>query len=129
MKSLPLASLFLALALSGCSNTPSNEQLESNPTKALSFVKKACEGDTDLDWKTRASLTAQANYLDNRWERLADAANFQSAWERQKEVLKEVSSLRDYGDQQVDFYYQVELNYAKFLAECSILELEEVKQK
>jgi hypothetical protein len=104
---LPLIVLFLA----SCST--SIKDSDNNSQKALTLVKKVCDGDNKLSWKRRANLAAQANYLDKRWERLADATYVQAA----------LSNFADYPEPALTKVYESKVEYAKALAECSILEL------
>lgn len=113
-------SLLLSLVfLSSCSS--SNEETDTNSQKAIKLVKKVCDGDNELAWDERARLAAQANYLDNRWERLADAAFVQVGTKEVVEAVK--GSLADYPEPALEKFYEGKLQYAKFAAECAILEL------
>ena len=115
--------LIFSLFLIGCSSSPSATE-EKNSARALDLVRAACE--EDFDWELRASLTAKARFLDDRWDEIADAANFQAAWAQIKEMSEENQPIGDYSNQQAEFYLQVLLNYSKFLAECTVASDEEV---
>lgn len=117
---MKLLSLLLGLVfLSSCSS--SNEETDTNSQKAIKLVKKVCDGDNELTWDERAKLAAQANYLDKRWERLADAAFNQVGTQEVVDAVK--GALADYPEPALEKFYEGKLQYAKFAAECSVLEL------
>jgi len=113
--------------LSSCSasNQDSDEELQ----QALTLVKKVCDGDNELSWEDRAALAAQANYLDKRWERLADATNFQAAISLISKTIKTGTPYSDYPEPALTKFYESDVAYAKFVAECSILELIDKDEK
>jgi hypothetical protein len=117
--------LLSVVLLSSCSS--SNQDTEDKLQKALTLVKKVCNGDNELSWEERAELAAQANYLDERWERLADATYSQVGSDL---VVGLVSgNLTDYPEPALEKFYEGRFQYAKFAAECSILELLDGDQK
>lgn len=113
--------------LSSCSasNQDSDEELQ----QALTLVKKVCDGDNELSWEDRAALAAQANYLDKRWERLADATNFEAAISLISKTIKTGTPYSDYPEPALTKFYESDVAYAKFVAECSILELIDKDEK
>lgn len=112
--------------LSSCS--ASNQYSNTRSEQALALVEKVCDGETDLSWKERAELAAQANYLDTRWERLADATFVQAADSLIAETIKS-ANFGDYPEQALAKVYESRVQYAKFAAECSILELIDKEEK
>jgi len=118
---LAVASVVL---LSGCSHSYSEKEVSDNAKQALSFAKDVCDGTNELNWNDRAKLAAQANYLDKRWERLADAAYVQAANSLIVEMVKKGKNYADYPEPALAKVYESQVQYAKFLAECSILELD-----
>ena len=117
---MKVVTLLLGIVLlSSCS--ASNQNSDDESQKALSLVKKVCDGDNDLSWDERAKLAAQANYLDKRWERLADAAFVQVGTREVVDAVK--GSLADYPEPALEKFYEGKLQYAKFAAECAIIEL------
>jgi hypothetical protein len=119
--------LLSVVLLTSCSTSTKNS--DDKTQKALTLVKKVCDGDNELSWQERANLAAQANALDNRWKRLSNSTNYQAAWEGIAKLRKEVGNLADYNEEAVQFFYQSQLNYTKLTAECSILELSEGNSK
>ena len=118
--------LLLSLAfLSSCSL--SDEEIDNKSQKAIKLVEKVCDGDNELSWDERAKLAAQANYLDKRWERLADAAFIQVGTQEVVDAVK--GALADYPEPALEKFYEGKLQYAKFAAECSILELIDKDEK
>jgi hypothetical protein len=112
----PLLSIVL---LSSCS--ASNQDSNDKSQSALTLVKKVCDGENKLSWEERAELAAQANYLDKRWERLADATYIQVGTDQVVEAVE--GTLADYPVPALEKYYEGTFQYAKFVAECSILKL------
>lgn len=119
-----LLSLFL---LTSCSS--GNEKSDEKTQMALTFVKRVCDGDNELSWDERAELAAKANYLDTSWERLADATNYQAAIALITKTIKTGTNYSDYPEPALTKIYESNLAYAKFAAECSILELLEKEEK
>jgi len=113
--------------LSSCSasNQDSDEELQ----QALTLVKKVCDGDNELSWEERAELAAQANYLDKRWERLADATNFQVAISLISKTIETGTNYADYPEPALTKIYESRVAYAKFAAECSILDVIDKEEK
>ena len=125
---MKVVTLLLGIVLlSSCS--ASNQNSDDESQKALTLVKKVCDGDNDLSWDTRAQLAAQANYLDKRWERLADATNFQASISLISKTIKTGTNYSDYPEPALTKIYESKVAYAKFAAECSILELLDKEEK
>lgn len=125
---MKVVTLLLGIVLlSSCS--ASNQNSDDESQKALTLVKKVCDGDNDLSWDARAQLAAQANYLDKRWERLADATNFQAAISLISKTIKTGTNYSDYPEPALTKIYESNVAYAKFAAECSILELLDKEEK
>lgn len=125
---MKITALLLSVGLlTSCSvgTKESNDKSQS----ALNLVKKVCDGDNELSWEERAELAAQANYLDKRWERLADATNFQVAILLISKKLKTDTNYSDYPEPALTKIYESDAAYAKYLAECSILELIDKDEK
>ena len=111
--------LSLVLLPSCSTNT---DDTDNRTQKALNLVSKVCDGDNELSWEERAKLAAQANYLDKNWERLADATFVQAADSLIAETI-ETPNFGDYPEPALSKVYESRVQYAKFKAECSILEL------
>lgn len=125
---MKITALLLSVGLlTSCSvgTKESNDKSQS----ALNLVKKVCDGDNELSWEDRAALAAQANYLDRRWERLADATNFQAAISLISKTIKTGTPYSDYPEPALTKFYESDVAYAKFVAECSILELIDKEEK
>ncbi len=120
------ALLISVVLLASCST--SNKNSDDKTQKALTLVKKVCDGDNELSWEERAKLAAQANYLDKRWKRLADATYSQVGDERVVELVKS-GNLADYPEPAIEKFYEARFQYAKFVAECSILQLIDKEEK
>lgn len=118
--------LLSIVLLSSCS--ASSQDSEDKSQQALTLVKKVCDGDNELSWEERAELAAQANYLDKRWERLADATYVQAADSLIAETIKN-PNFGDYPEQALAKVYESKVQYAKFSAECSILQLIDKEEK
>lgn len=124
MKSISL--LLSLVLLSSCSS--SSQDLDEKLEDARTLAEKVCDGDNNLTWAERAEFAAQANYLDKRWERLADATYLQAANSLISETIK-LPNYGDYPEQALAKVYESQVQYAKFAAECSILELVEKEDK
>jgi len=111
--------------LSSCS--ASNQKSDEESQQALTLVKKVCDGENELSWAERAKLAAQANFLDNRWERLADATYIQAGVDEITKVTK-ILKYTDYPEPALFKYYESRIQFAKVSAECSILELLDNKE-
>lgn len=109
------------LTLTSCGSAVSTS--ESREKVAYSLATRACNLSEKLSQQERANLAAQANSLDAKWERLADASNYAAALENVSELQKELPNLKSYTDQLIDYLYQFNLNSVKFKAECSLLTL------
>lgn len=118
--------LLTLVLLSSCSFSNQNSAGESQ--EALALVKKVCDGDSKLSWNERAKLAAQANFLDKRWERLADATYSQVGSDRVVELVKS-GNLADYPEPALEKFYEARFQYAKFAAECSIIDLIDKEEK
>ena len=118
--------LLSIVLLSSCS--ASNQDSDDKSQQALTLVEKVCSGDNKLSWDERAELAAQANYLDKRWERLADATYVQAADSLIAETIKN-PNFGDYPEQALAKVYESKVQYAKFSAECSILQLIDKEEK
>jgi len=123
MKSLNLVLVVLAVALAGCSSSDSSQNSSNDPELAISLVAKVCDGTNDLDWAERAKLAAQANFLDSRWQRLADATYYQSAAPSVAKAVETGKNYSDYPEPALATVYEQKIQYAKFVAECSILDI------
>ena len=125
---MKVAALFLAgLLLSSCSS--SNQSIDTKSQTALNLVKSVCDGDNNISWEDRAELAAQANYLDKRWERLADSTYVQAAVSLIGKTIKAGTNYADYPEPALAKIYESNVQYAKYLAECSILEFLEKREK
>jgi hypothetical protein len=123
-----IVALILSVGLlTSCSvdTKESNDKSQS----ALNLVKKVCDGDNELSWEERAELAAQANYLDKRWERLADATNFQVAISLISKTIETGTNYADYPEPALTKIYESRVAYAKFAAECSILDVIDKEEK
>jgi hypothetical protein len=125
---MKIVALILSVGLLASCST-NTEDSNDKSQSALTLVKKVCNGDNDLSWEERAELAAQANYLDKRWERLADATNYQAAILLISKTLKTGTNYSDYPEPALTKIYESNVAYAKYLAECSILELIDQEDK
>ena len=123
---MKITALLLSVGLLASCSTGTNDS-DGKSQQALTLVKKVCDGDNELSWEERAKLAAQANYLDKRWKRLADATYSQVGSDRVVELFK--GNLADYPEPALEKYYEARFQYAKFVAECSILELIDREEK
>ena len=121
------ALLLIVGLLTSCS--VGTKESDDKSQSALNLVKKVCDGENELSWEERADLAAQANYLDKRWERLADATNYQAAILLIIKTLKAGTNYSDYPEPALTKIYESNVAYAKYLAECSILELIDKEDK
>ena len=124
---MKITALLLSVGLLASCTTGTNDS-DGKSQQALTLVKKVCDGDNELSWEERAELAAQANYLDKRWERLADATYSQVGSDRVVELVKS-GNLADYPEPALEKFYEARFQYAKFAAECSILELIDKEEK
>lgn len=124
-----LAALIGLSTLTGCSAPSTSESNELNAQAAIKLVKQVCNGELNLEWSERASLASQANYLDKRWRRLAEATAYQSALKPISELQASNKGLADYPEPYLDFLYEYKIQYSKFVAECSILDFLEKKSE
>jgi len=109
-----------SLLLFGCSSVTTNTDSEIEQARIL--IEKVCDGENSLTWQERANYAAQANALDNRWERLSDAANFVAGEAEIEKLRKSIDNSLNYGTAYLEVLYQSRLSYTKFVAECSILD-------
>jgi hypothetical protein len=124
---MKIVALILSVGLLASCST-NTEDSNDKSQSALTLVKEVCDGDNELSWEERAELAAQANYLDKRWERLADATYSQVGSERVVELVTS-GNLADYPEPALEKYYEARFQYAKFAAECSILKLIDKEDK
>jgi len=125
---MKITALLLSVGLLASCSTGTNDS-DGKSQQALTLVKKVCDSDNELSWAERAGLAAQANYLDKHWERLADATNFQVALLLISKKLETGTNYSDYPELALTKIYESDVAYAKFLAECSILELIDKEEK
>jgi hypothetical protein len=124
---MKIVALILSVGLLASCST-NTEDSNDKSQSALTLVKKVCDGENELSWEERADLAAQANYLDKRWERLADATYVQAADSLLAETIKN-PNFGDYPEQALAKVYESKVQYAKFSAECSILQLIDKEEK
>ena len=125
---MKITALLLSVGLLASCSTGTNDS-DGKSQQALTLVKKVCDGDNELSWEERAELAAQANYLDKRWERLADATNFQVAILLISKKLKTETNYSEYPEPALTKIYESDAAYAKYVAECSILKLIDKEDK
>lgn len=108
--------LLAALLASGCSTNSSQEA-----SKAKALVQKACfDSENGTSWQERANLIAQANALDEVWERLAAAVNNQAGAEAiAARTLKSAMRYEESGKEILSVDLSTATMYAQFIAECS----------